>query len=90
MANKAFGLKTNSLVKIQDQGENFTVLRVGTLGQPLSLPKSEKQIAQYRKDARRVIDELSKDMNPIGIDRFAAALLYEVLVESYHGKDNQA
>jgi len=90
MADKAFGLKTNSLVTIRDEGVNYTILRVGTRGQPLSLPKDDILIDVYRNDARRVIDELSKDMNPMDIDRFAAALLYEVLVESYHGKDNQS
>jgi len=87
---KAYGLRTDeaTLVRILDQGENYAVLNVGTRSLPLSLPKDEKQIGEYRKDARRVIDGLSKELNPIGLNRFAAALLYELLVEHYIGKHN--
>ena len=83
------GLKTNGLLKVVDQGEGYTILLVGTLGTPLTLPKSKVGIDEYRADARRVIDGLSKDMNPMGLDRFAAALLYELLVERYSGEGNQ-
>jgi hypothetical protein len=88
MADRAYGLKTDGLVKIHDAGDGHTILYVGTLSLPLSLPKDEGQIDRYREDARKVLDKLSKDMNGIGIDRFTAALLYEVLVEHYKGKHN--
>jgi hypothetical protein len=88
MADKIYGLKTGGLVKVVDVGESQTVVFLGTEGVPLTLPKDEGQVGAYRSDARRMIDELSRDLNPIGLDRFAAAFLYELLVEGYRGTHN--
>jgi len=86
---KLYGLKTDGLVSIDVLDTYSTVLRVGTVGDCLSLPKDEKQIEHYRADAREVIDKLSSSLNPMGLYCFAAALLYELLVEGYKGINNK-
>ena len=76
---------TSVLVNVQDPGENFTVVNVGTNGCPFMLPKRHEQ--DYREEARRILDELSRDFNPMGVAGIMAALLLENL-GGYNGKDN--
>ena len=85
---KLYGLKTDGLVSIDVLDTYSTAFRVGTVGDCLSLPKDENQIKHYRADAREVIDKLSSSMNAMGLNYFAAALLYELLVEGYKGVNN--
>lgn len=53
----------------------------------LSLPKSKGSLEGYVEDAVRIMDEMSKEFNAIGINHLICLLI--LLYESgYNGKDN--
>ena len=80
-------MKSSSpLVQIQDLGENYTTVNVGTNGCPFMLSKTHED--SYREEARRVLDDLSVDFNPMGIAGVMAALLIENL-GGYNGNQNE-
>lgn len=50
---------------------------------------NESQFQRYIKDAKRILDAESKELNIVGIKRLLAALLYEALERNNYGKDNE-
>lgn len=80
-------LKPTTMIKVCDPGENSTSLALGLEGYPLAIPK--ESIESYKERARMIIDELSNDLNPTGINALLSALLYEYLAENYVGKNNE-
>ena len=78
-------LKGNSQIKVTDMGENNTMqsleIHTGFL-----MPKDGPMLDNYIADARRVIDDASKDLNAIGMNIMIGALLHLHLVEGYRGK----
>ena len=47
------------------------------------------QIADRRKIARKILDDLSKDYNSLGIDGIIAMLIAETYGNEYKGKKNE-
>ena len=86
MAHHVIGSEFNKtgLLDVVDPGENNTMLLVR--GIHTSIPKNK--IDSYRAEARKLLDKLSKDYNPMGIDALLSALLIEVQGNEYNGKGN--
>ena len=77
-------LNKTGLLDIIDQDANSTMLLVR--GIHFCLPKNK--VDSYRKEARSILDRLSKDFNPMGIDALMAALIIEVQGNEYNGIKN--
>lgn len=67
------------------QGDKSYIIEVQPK-RPLKIP--EAHIEAYRKDARRILDKESKELNAEGIKRLIAALIIETLGNANFGKDN--
>lgn len=69
--------------------ENVTVIKL-TLkeGFGFALPSNEKQQLNYSKDAKKILDNLSKDFSPVGLGFLISSLLIEYYENEYNGKFN--
>ena len=77
-------LKGNNLVTVENN-PNMTVYKVSTQ-YPFTLNKDCAD--SYLKDARKVLDKLSEEFNPVGIEEIIGALIYTMFVDDYYGKEN--
>lgn len=53
-----------------------------------AFPSNEKQQINYLKDAKKILDNLSKDFNSVGLGFLISALLIEYYENEYNGKFN--
>lgn len=72
------------LLDVVDPDPNSTMLLVR--GIHFNIPKNK--VDSYRSEARLILDRLSKDFNPMGIDAIMAALIIEVQGNEYNGMKN--
>jgi hypothetical protein len=81
-------MKTGTFIKVIEQ-EHSTMLSVTVKeGTTFPFPKKEESQAEYKVEAKKILDKLSKDFNPIGINSVMASMLYLLLEENYAGKNN--
>ncbi len=85
MKNLIAELTTSSFVSVKDRGENSTAAEI-TLHIPITIQK--ETFENYRRDARAVLNEQSKELNPFGIGCLLAALLVEVYGNNNYGSSN--
>jgi len=73
----------------EHQEPNSTVTKL-TLKEDFgfALPSNEKQQINYSNDAKKVLDNLSKDFNPVGLGFLISSLLVEYYENEYNGKFN--
>jgi len=79
-------MKSTTLVEVKDPGKDYTIFYIKPKA---SFQISKLQAKNYLKDARRTLDEMSKDFNPVGINSLLGALVYEHIGKGYNGKENK-
>lgn len=75
-------------VKVIDMGEDNTMQFIQT---GFMFPKDEQMQESYRRDARKIIDQMADEYHcrAIGIGCMIAAMMYEFGAEGYNGKANE-
>lgn len=82
-------MKTGTFVKVTDEGEHSTVVRVGlNEGITIPMPKDKEMQEGYMRDAKAILDDMSKEFNSLGMGRVLAAMLYLYFEEGDTGKNN--
>lgn len=77
------GLEARGAYTIRDEGGNGRHLYVADA---LPAAEDDELWEGYLADARKLVDKLSKDYTPLGIEMLIAALLYEARFKKYRGK----
>ncbi len=83
---QALNLNNTNVIHIDAVSEFSTMAHV-YCSLPFSIQK--RKIEEYRKDARKIIDKLSKEFNAIGVENILAAMVIEMVGNNYSGKENK-